>query len=588
MENLFNDNESSELALTCEQHKAILTAGLEPYQVLSLTVPLDTTVWEGRDEAWMITFSIYVAVSSLIFLLLGLLSTMLFIKKDCLRLPTKTFFAIYSSTAVFGFSRSLCLVLDQYGLFGYIGDPFPAWFIVSRMLGAFGFPSLVASTTLIIFTLLKVAKANPGKQWYHYWKFIIPIMLIPYIISFTAELIGNFTPYPGLLIVLVCEVFFAVWGLLICIAFLFAGNRLLRQLNLRGRKTVRISAVRNSSNRGDMEAQMATRHQFASREQQRHQIRTRRTTRKITIITYGTALFTISYSLLSIAAAIMTSILLYSFCLGFNGQALSSIWLAFEVSKRVNEIVLGAILLYSITDIAGMMKVIYGRCCKRGVEQHNSHGPCYLNKGVSQMSMLTTSTSERQLHAIGSMESLNENLEREDFILDANDQTVQISDNLANGQDLGEVAGNSHESRDSETPSQYHIITGSQTNSPCHTDSTSSVSTDLNHIASVGESVSEITVIESPIDDQSLARSTYHSQQSLEQRTIGTQTSDLTDSTTPDLQAQHSKPVPKPRKSRPKKSKNQVLNEQRIAALRQAPNHTLSSLQSRILRKQTI
>ena len=571
------ENSSVPLALTCEEHKAIITAGLEPYQILLFTVPLNTTVWTERDEGWEISFIIYVAVTSLIFIMVGLLSIMLIIKKDCLRLPTKTFFAIYFSSALFGFSRALCLTLDPYGLFGYIGGSFPAWYIVSRMLGAFGFPSLVASTTLMIFTLLKVTKAVPGKQWYHYWKFIIPIVLAPYVIAFLAELIGNFTPYPALLIIIVCEVLLAIWGLAICIAFLFAGNRLLCQLNLRGRKTVRISAVPSFSRRDDLEAQMVTRRQFALKEKQRHQVRTRRIMRKITIITYGTALFTIAYSLLSIAGAIMSAILLYHMCLGFNGLATPSMWLAFEASKRVNEIVLVVVLLYSITDMAEVMRVICGRCCK---EQRAAPNSKYLRKDSSQ-SVLSTSTPERQLNAVGSVENLNENLEH---VVNTNEQSIQI---IADGQglvDSREENSNIHESIHFESPSQYHLKTRNGTDSTSHTESfisNSSNSTDIDRTASVGR---QVTVTESSSEYQSLPEGS----QSARTKTVGVLTTDpdttgCVHQTSPDLQAPSGKPVPKPRKSR-----DQVLNEQRIEALRQTPHHSPSSSQGHILRKQTI
>ena len=95
-------------------------------------------------------------------------------------------------------------------------------------------------------------------------------MLTPYVIAFAAEFIANFTPYPGLVIVKVCGLSFALWGLVMCLTFIFAGNCLLRQLRLRGRKTVCVSTFRGTPGR-DMEFQMATRHEFAFREQQRHQ-----------------------------------------------------------------------------------------------------------------------------------------------------------------------------------------------------------------------------------------------------------------------------------------------------------------------------
>ncbi|XP_064384021.1 uncharacterized protein LOC135333009 [Halichondria panicea] len=566
MESFISKNDSS--AFTCEEHKAIFTENLEPYQILALTVPLDTAVWTERDEAWKICFYVYIAVMSAIFLKLGIVSIVMLIKKDCIRLPTKTFFAIYMSTAILGFSRALHLVLDPFGLVGFISDRFPAWFIVSRMLSAFGFPSLVASTTLMIFTLVKVAKAVPGKQWYHYWKFIILIMLTPYVIAFAAEFIANFNPYPGLVIVKVCELSFAVWGLVMCLTFIFAGNRLLRQLRLRGRKTVRVSTFRGTPGR-DMESQMATRHEFASREQQRHQTRSRKTTRKITIITYGTALFTISYSLISIASAVMISILLYASCFGFQGREQSAIWLAFEFSKRANEIILTIVLLYSVTDVTGVLRVFFGKCCMTEV-QRGRVGQCNkFNNLQKDSSTSILCTPERQ--GVRSTESLNVSPDQEGTVSDRSDEN-----NVTN------------ESQDMSTESiQTAEINSTETTPQC----IPTITLTLSQPSSSGIELPtasqplEITTPDEQIENERReTRRSRHSKRKSSSKTIGTQTTEQVDSA---VQTEPNRIKPIPKKRQPKKSKNQILNDRRIPALRETP-HTLTAMQNRITRKRTV
>lgn len=558
-------NESSALS-SCEEFKLTFTENLEPYQILALTVPLDNTVWTERDEAWKICFYVYIAVMSTIFLMLGLVSIVLLIKKDCIRLPTKTFFAIYMSTAIFGFSRALFLTLDPFGLVGFISNRFSAWFIVSRLVGAFGFPSLVASTTLMIFTLFKVVKAIPGKQWYHYWKFIISIMLVPYIIAFAAELIGNFTPYPGLVIVKVCELLFAFWGLLMCITFLLAGNRLLRQLRLRGRKTVRVSTVRGATP-GDMESQMATRQEFVSREQQRHQSRNRRITRKITIITYGTALFTITYSLLSIASAIMISFLLYVLCFGFEGRGPSAIWLAFEFSKRVNEIILTVVLLYSVTDVAGMMRVLCAKCCGTQVDRK----PVQSSSTQINSSRTNILCTLEQQH-IESTENVNDTPYQEAFSRNENDYVDTIVEN----HDTNTQTNDTPESPNSETtPQPLPIIILSQS-------SLNGAEEVIAEETAESESPPEIATPDEIIEiERKKARNSRRSK-----KTIGIQTCELVDSAV-QTEPNQGKPIPKPRRFKSKKSKNQVLNEQRITALRQSPG-IFTSIHDRLSRKQTV
>lgn len=564
------DSNASNLPQTCEEHKSMLFENLEPYQILSYIVaPLGENVWVERDDAWNICFFVYIAVMSAVFLKLGIVSVIMLIKKDCVRLPTKTFFAIYLSIAILGFSRALHLILDPLGLLGYIAEHFPAWFVLSRMLAIFGLPSLVASTTLLIFTILKVAKAVPGKQWYHYWKFIIPIMLTPYMIGFFSEIVANFTPYPGLLIVIVCFLFFALWGLVICLTFLFAGNRLLRQLRLRGRKTIRFSTVR--ANGTDMESQTAIRRNFASREQLRHQIRNRRTYRKITIITYGTALFTISYSLLFIATAIMIGIMLFQECFGFNGLAYPSVWLALEFCKRFNEIILSMMLLYSITDIAGVLRVLFGKCCT-GQQVENSTRPI---KNFQKNASLTTLSALDQPHVNESIESLSSNVNQ--GVLVIRTSTTDQSDDFNHenhNQDLADdieptVTSEHNETRNSILhPIQNHL-------EPLNP---------LNRASFTPEIKAPDEIIE---DERRERKSTRHKKYSKtsKQKSIATQTVQIVVQIEP-TSLEQSKPIPKPRHLKVK-SKNQILNEQRIAALRQ-PSHALTSTQNHISRKRTI
>jgi len=122
-------------------------------------------------------------------------------------------------------------VLDPYGILGFIADRFEQWIIVSRFLDSFGFPSLVASYTLLVLTLLRITETNPGRQWYQYWKFVSPVAIVPYVIALGAETISN--------VAIVCEGLSTLWGVAICVIFLFAGVRLLHEVHKRERRTLR-------------------------------------------------------------------------------------------------------------------------------------------------------------------------------------------------------------------------------------------------------------------------------------------------------------------------------------------------------------
>ena len=344
---------------SCEEYKDIFLEDLEPYQILALTAPQNFTVWTERDLAWNVIFYVYSAAMAVAFLGLGVVSTLLLFKKDCVRLQSKIFVTVYTCIAILSFSRALWLALDPFGLVGFIATSFPGWFIISISIEALGFPSLNASYTLMIVALLKI-NTKPGEPWHHQWKIIFPVVFVIYMIVIVAEVIALTVPYQGVISILICECFFAVGGIVACVLFLFAGNRLLRKLNRSETKSMRIS---DASAPPLEHASTERKRTFANKELQRRQAKTKRTKIKIVTITYATVVFSILYSLITAGRAVLTAYLLFGSCLGYQGQqGPSSAWLVLEISQRVTEVMLALILLYSITDITVVKTII---CLRR-------------------------------------------------------------------------------------------------------------------------------------------------------------------------------------------------------------------------------
>ena len=383
---------------TCEMYKEVnITGGRQPWQILAFLTPTDRNFWEGRNEAWDSAFKVYTGVFSFMYLVIGLMAVMLIIKKECIRLPAKTFFAVYTAIAILGFSRGIFLALDPFAIIGFIRNRFDQWIIVSRFLASFGFPSLVASYTLLFLTLLRITKTNPGTQWYQYWKFVIPVVVTPYVVALAAETIGHVASYPALLAVVICEGLFSLWGLIICVTFLFAGMRLLRELSNRERRTIRRST--SMSQRGTFARRASE--QFTQQEFERHHNRIRRTTRKITIITYGTAVLGIVYSLVSVATLTMVCLFVFRDCIGFRGARANSVfWLVLQVTARISEILLVMVMLYSITDASIIVNFLKCRYCKRGVHQP-AVGSCRsVNPTTCNITMTTRNPSRLTLSVV--------------------------------------------------------------------------------------------------------------------------------------------------------------------------------------------
>ena len=102
---------------TCEMYKEVnITSGRLPWQILVFLTPTDRNFWEARNQAWELAFKIYAGVFSFMYLLIGLMAVMLIIKKECIRLPAKTFFAVYTTIAILGFSRGIFLALDPMAM----------------------------------------------------------------------------------------------------------------------------------------------------------------------------------------------------------------------------------------------------------------------------------------------------------------------------------------------------------------------------------------------------------------------------------------------------------------------------------------
>ena len=331
----------------CSSRIKIINEGLQPYQTLSFLVPGNDTVWTELSELWYISFTVCITVFALLYLMLGLFSVIMIIKKNCLRLPTRTFFVVYTNMAILGFSRTLFLSLDPFGILGFISDHFSGWIIVSRIFGSFGFPSVVASCTLIIVTLMRLAKVKTGAQWYESWTMPVLITVVTYTISLIAEVLNHTSTYSALFVGLACQIVFTLWGLFICTAFLITGTRLLRKVTTSEKKTLRRS---ESSSYPE---------EYCTTSERTKTIR-----KKITIITFGTAIVGIIYSAVAVVSVTMLFMLILNNCLGYKRKTDSNSWLIVQIIQFSVEIVLAIFVLYSITNTAPLKK-LYRKviCC---------------------------------------------------------------------------------------------------------------------------------------------------------------------------------------------------------------------------------
>ena len=331
-------------------------------------------LWQKQSDVWRLLFILFTAIYGFLYLKLGILCVVLIIKKNSARLPTKTFVVIYSCLAILGLSRALVLVLDPFGIVGWIMKPFPYWNIISRMIGALGFPSVAAAYTLVFLTLYKAAEISASRFWLQNLRVVISIALVHYVVAIMAEAIAHAAPYPAIISVLICEGCFVLWGILIGIFYLFAGGRLRRKLKGQCTRVVvrSLSRLERRPPVGLMEEEL-----------RRHYKRIAQTVRKIALISYGTAILGILYAAVSAAALVATSLFVFEDCTGLNKPGDPVVWLTITVISRSLEIPLAYVMLYSVTDVRGVLgtiKQLFLCCCRTSNRERRTSNSSSIKK----------------------------------------------------------------------------------------------------------------------------------------------------------------------------------------------------------------
>ena len=175
-----------------------------------------------------------------------------------------------------------------------------------------------------------------------------------HVIAIVAEAISHAAPYPAILSVLICEGSFVLWGILIGIFYLFAGGRLRRKL--KGQCT---KAVTRSLSRLERRPPIG----LMEEELRRHYKRIAQTVRKIALISYGTATLGILYAAISAASLVATSLFVFEDCMGLSKPGNPVVWLSITVASWSLEIPLAYVMLYSVTDVRGVLESMKQSLC---------------------------------------------------------------------------------------------------------------------------------------------------------------------------------------------------------------------------------
>lgn len=310
--------------------------------------------WLEKTQAWNIVFITCSATYSVLFLMLGIVSIAMMVVNDYAKLKTKTFPAIYSCVAVLGFSRSLLFAFDPFGIIGWIVGPFPQWSIISRLLALLGFPSLSASYTLVFLTLYMAPAMSPSRHWHKRAKIVAAVVLVQYAIAALAEMVANVSPYPAIGSAIACDALFALWGIFTCVTYLIVGTRLLRRLRKR------YSVIARQVQRG-----ASTLSRVTSQGDVKSIARVLATLKKVSLITFSTAVVGILYALTSLVGCVMGTLLAFHFCFGYREPGDPVMWMIVFFTKITLEIPFAAVMLYSVTNCERLARLVTSLCCCR-------------------------------------------------------------------------------------------------------------------------------------------------------------------------------------------------------------------------------
>lgn len=360
-------------------------------EITSLLVPNNSSYWGERTKAWYAFFYLLIIIYSVLFLAFAITCILLLSKRHLAqRFRVRTFIAIDLALITLGLSRFFFLILDPWGQLGFCTHY--ACTVISRLLGALGFPSLTASYTLVFLTLWISARLQLGRSCVQRLKVLIPLCCIHYVAALGVEIV-LLSPIPGskgvLALLVACEALFSTWGLIVCVLFLIAGIRLLRTLQESAKKSSMICRDSPNISRHDLieksrfEAKnldnLKKRSLTTLRLKQQVKSQHKRALRKVTLITYVTVALGILYSALSIANLFLVIFGLFDGCPGEiqTGQMSPEVWLTLRYIFFTIEICMALLLTYAINDytpvINAFIKVII-RCCQLP-EMEDSEAP---------------------------------------------------------------------------------------------------------------------------------------------------------------------------------------------------------------------
>ena len=184
--------------------------------------------WQEAKKLWGIAWNIHWIGLGAMFSVLAIASVAALVRSGKRKgFGRKPFvITINSLLLVLAVTRALYLFVDPYES-RQNGLKIPRW--LAHLLYNIAFPCLTSAFGLIFLIFLRVAKLQLAPKRLQKAGFLIGIISLHFTIVLVAEIIGVIKPDTAIPAIIVCQVFFIIWGLLLSVSFIYAGLKVVHQ-----------------------------------------------------------------------------------------------------------------------------------------------------------------------------------------------------------------------------------------------------------------------------------------------------------------------------------------------------------------------
>ena len=185
--------------------------------------------WPAAKKIWGLAWQLHWIGFGVLFGSLAVHSmfviVMVNIRKRFCRKPL--FLAINLLLFFLGATRAVYMLLDPYES-RENGVEDPKW--LTLLLFGIAYPCLTSAFSLIHLAFLEITKLKVGPSKLQNVKFLTAVIMLHFIIVFTAETTSSIKPELDALLI-VCQSFFILWSLLLSGSFIYSGCKLIKHVN---------------------------------------------------------------------------------------------------------------------------------------------------------------------------------------------------------------------------------------------------------------------------------------------------------------------------------------------------------------------